>query len=51
MCGGGSTVREEDGTINIQATEAPRAVGGEVERAVARGMWKEFVRLAIDLRW
>ena len=51
MCGDSLTVREEDGAINVQATEAPWAVGGEVERTVARGMWKEFVRLAIDLRW
>ena len=43
---GGAPITMKGRLVDIQPAKAPRAVGGEVKRAVARGVGEEFVGCA-----
>ena len=43
---GGAPIAVKGRLVDIQPAKAPRAIGGEVKRAVARGVGEEFVGCA-----
>ena len=47
---GGAPITVKGRLVDIQPAKAPRAVGGEVKRAVARGVGEEFVGCATHSR-
>ena len=47
---GGAPITMKGRLVDIQPAEAPRTVGGEVKRTVARGVGEEFVGCAIHSR-
>ena len=47
---GGAPIAMKGRLVDIQPAEAPRTVGGEVKRAVARGVGEEFVGCATHSR-
>ena len=47
---GGAPITVKGRLVDIQPAKAPRAVGGEVKRAVTRGVGEEFVGCATHSR-